>query len=307
MSAGHDEAIARIAQEHHGIFAIHHLDELRVSRQIRFGRVANGRWERMYDTVYRLAGAPVTWQGDLLAACWAGGTRAVASHRSAAALWNLPSGCTELVEVTTPRWRRARHDGLIVHESTRIDDVDRASVGNVPCTSPARTLFDLARTLTPMMLDANIDSAIRRRLVERADLIEAATRLATKGRPGGRRFRAAVDERTSGPTPESVPERKLARYLVLQGLPTPTLQFEVRTGAGELIARADLAYPAAKILIEYDSVQEHTGKLALIRDSARRNAVTELGFAVLTATVGDLADRGSRLATSIRRLQARAA
>ena len=307
MPAQHDEVIARIAQEHHGIFAIQHLDELQTTRQIRLGRIANGRWVRLYDSVYRLAGAPVTWQGALLAACWAGGTRAVASHRSAAALWELPSGNTNLVEVTTPRWRRARHDGLIVHESTRIDDVDRASVSNIPCTSPARTLFDLARTLSPMMLDANIDSAIRRRLVELDDLADVAARLATKGRPGGARFRAAVEERTGGSAPESIPERMLARYLVLQGLPKPALQFEVRTQVGELVARTDLAYPSSKILIEYDSVQEHTGKVALIRDSARRNAVTELGYAVLTATVADLADRGRRLATSVRRLQDRVA
>jgi very-short-patch-repair endonuclease len=211
--------------------------------------------------------------------------------------------------VTTKRSRASRrHEGLIVHESTRLDDVDRTAVGNIPCTSAARTLFDLARSVSPMMLDANIDSAIRRSLVEVDDLLGEATRLATKGRPGGRRFRAAVEERAGAVrVPESVPERLLAKYLVLQGLPTPTLQFEVRTSGGELVARADLAYPSSKILIEYDSIQEHTGKTALLRDSARRNAVTEQGFAVLTATVADLGDHGRRLATSVRRLQARAA
>ena len=47
------------------------------------------------------AGAPRSWKGDLLAACWAGGDRAVASHRSAAALWDLPGSATRSLEIIT--------------------------------------------------------------------------------------------------------------------------------------------------------------------------------------------------------------
>ena len=65
------------------------------------------------------------------------------------------------------------------------------------------------------------------------------------------------------------------------------------------MARVDLAYPDAGILIEYDSFQEHVGKLALVRDSARRNALTALGYVTLTATPEDLRDRASRLARTI--------
>jgi very-short-patch-repair endonuclease len=232
----------------------------------------------------------------------------MASHRSAAALWELPSGRTDRLELTCPRWRRARHADLLVHESTLIDDADAALVINIPCTSAARTLFDLARVLSPVMLDANMDSALRRGLVSIEQLEATVCRLATRGRPGGSRFRAVVAGRTAGAaSPESVPERLLARALVQQGLPEPVSQFIVRTSSGEFVARVDLAYPESRILIEYDSYQEHTGKVALVRDSARRNALTELGFTVLTATAADLADHACRLATSIRMVRRRAA
>ena len=116
-----DAAVAAIAAAHHGLFAQHHLHELEVTKHLVARRLAAGRWERLYEDVYRMAGAPPSWRASLLAACWAGGHRAVASHRSAAALWGLPSGRQDLTEITCPRWRRARHDGLVVHESMALN------------------------------------------------------------------------------------------------------------------------------------------------------------------------------------------
>jgi hypothetical protein len=48
-------------------------------------RVASGAWIRVHERVYRLPGAPLTWEQRLLAACLAAGPGAVASHRSAVA------------------------------------------------------------------------------------------------------------------------------------------------------------------------------------------------------------------------------
>ena len=206
------------------------------------------------------------------------------------------------------RWRRTRCDGLVVHESLAIDDDDDRDVrDDIPCTSIARTLFDLARKLSPVMLDANIDAALRRELVTLDELRRTSTRLATKGRPGGRKFRASVGARTATTAvSESVPERLLAGMLVRRGLPAPEHQFVVRAADGRFVARVDLAYPEWKIVIEYDSIEHHTGTAAHIRDSARRDAIGDQDFTVLTATVADLRDRGERLARLIRRRRSRA-
>jgi very-short-patch-repair endonuclease len=179
---------------------------------------------------------------------------------------------------------------------------DRDERDGVPCTSTARTLFDLARTLSPVMLNANIDTALRRELVSLDELRRTGTRLATKGRPGGRSFRAAVESRTCvAALPESVPERLLADMLVRQGLPTPVHQFVVRDRVGGFVARVDLAYPDAMVVIEYDSVEYHTGTAAHYRDAARRNAISDLDYTVLVATGADVKDRANRLAASVRR------
>jgi hypothetical protein len=307
MEPDFDGQIARLAAVQHGIISLRQVRELDPTTEAVKSRIASGRWLSPHEGVYRIAGAPVTWRSRVLAACWAGGTRAVASHTTAAALWDLPAGRTDIVEVTCPRWRRARHEGLLVHETTLIEERDRTTIESIRTTSPERTLFDLARRTRPVMLDANIDVALRLGLVTLDVLALTVERLATKGRPGGSRFRAAIASRVGGvASPESVPERLLADALVLQGLPAPTLQYEVLTSSGQFVARVDLAYPDWRILIEYDSYQEHVGKLALVRDSARRNALQELGFVVLTATAVDVRDRARRLATSVRRLRERA-
>src|SRR3954470_3166880 len=102
-----ETALQRIAESHHGLFATHHLDQLNVSRGVRVARLEAGRWRLVHDGVFRMAGSPITWRSRLMAACWAGGTRALASHRSAGALWSLPSGRTDIIELICPRSRRA--------------------------------------------------------------------------------------------------------------------------------------------------------------------------------------------------------
>ena len=308
MAGAQDDALARLASNHHAIFTAEQLITLGFSEKARQVRLSTGRWILLYDNVYRMGGAPSTWCGELLAACWAAGATAVASHRAAAALWELPSGKAPRVELTCKRWRRTRHGGLVVHESTVIEPEDRDTVDGIPCTSASRTLFDLARSLGPGMLDANIDSALRRGVVTINELRRTSARLATKGRPGGRKFRAAVDARTGAAAlPESVPERLLAHLLVRQGLPAPVHQYVVRDAAGAFVARVDLAYPEWMIVIEYDSVEHHSGTTAHIRDSTRRDAIGDLDFTVLTATMADLNDRGERLGSLIRRRRERTA
>jgi len=303
-----DAQIARIAADHHGVFAGHHLDDLDVSHKFREARIRDGRWVRIHHSVFRIAGAPVTWRGKLQGACWAGGTRAAASHRSAAELLELPAGRQNVVEISCPRWHRARHEGLVVHETTLLEPIDLTFIDGIPCTTAARTIFDLARRATPRSLDLDIDAALRRGGTSTEELVATAARLASKGRPGARRFKAVLAARAlDGAVPESPPERLLASYLVDRGLPHPVAQHVIVDRLGGFVARVDLAYPDVRLAIEYESFEHHVGKVALVRDSARRNAIVACGYTVLSATAADLADRGERIAGIVRQLFERAA
>src|SRR5262245_11875100 len=102
-------ALAELASTQHGMLAAHPLDLLGLSDDQREWMLRTRVLTRARYGAYRFTAVPPSWKGDLLAACWAGGTRAYASIRSAAALWDVPGGDRVLQEVTCPRWRRARH------------------------------------------------------------------------------------------------------------------------------------------------------------------------------------------------------
>jgi len=300
-SANLDRRLAAAGAASHGIVTARHVSQLGGDKNDRQRRLDAGRWVELYAGVYRIGGAPETWRSNLLAACWAGGPRAVASHRAAASLWGLPGG-REAVEITCPRWRRTQKDGdLVVHESRLLTAVDVTVRDAIPCTTIERTIFDLAGVAGSGTVDLAIDSALRRELTTVADLVAIGDRVAQRGRTGSARYRNAVAQRDpSQALPESEPERRLAEALVRQGLPRPTHQHVVRNALGGFIARVDLAYPDDGIVIEYESAVHHTGKVALERDSARRNAIVGCGLVALTATAEDLQDDAVRLAGVIR-------
>jgi hypothetical protein len=143
MSREADRLVTTFSETHHGVIALEQARFLGLGDDEREHRVSTGQLIEVHEGVYRPAGAPLSWKGALLAACWAGGFRAVASHRSAAAIYGLAGGRRDIAEITCPRWLRARHDGLVVHETKALEPLDIRIVDGIPTTSPDRTLFDM--------------------------------------------------------------------------------------------------------------------------------------------------------------------
>ena len=94
-----------------------------------------------------------------MAAVLACGSGAVLSHRSAAALLELRDWGGTKIDVTVPRRSRRKHDGVAVHCSTTLTDKDITVVDNIPCTTVARTLLDLAEVVTRRQLERSFDQA----------------------------------------------------------------------------------------------------------------------------------------------------
>ncbi len=299
-----DAVLALRSEPTHGVFTFADAVDVGLTRHQVQGRVDEGRWVEIHRGVYRIRGAAPTWRGDLIAACWAGGSRSVASRRSAAALHGLPGGRRDLVEITCPRWRRARHQRLVVHESTALSTIDVTVVEGIPTTTVARTLFDLGACHRVGMVELAMDRALSRGSVTLAELQATMRRLGRRGRPGGSTLRQLLDARDPGRRPtESVMETKLLQGLRACGLPEPVPQHEVWQGSA-FIGRVDLAYPEARIAIEYDSDEFHTGRGATRRDRARRHDLIAAGW--LPVDVGpqdlrrDAAAAGAAIAAALR-------
>jgi very-short-patch-repair endonuclease len=103
---------------------------------------------------------------------------------------------------------------------------------------------------------------------------------------------------------ESEMETLLLQTLRANGLPDPYVQFDIHDG-GRFVGRADAAYVAARVAIEYDSKQEHSDEFQIARDATRRNAMQAAGYAVLSARHHDLLSGGEELCKQIRALMRR--
>jgi very-short-patch-repair endonuclease len=143
-----------------------------------------------------------------------------------------------------------------------------------------------------------LDDALRRRLVTLARLRWRLDEVGGMGTPGTTVLRDLMEARSPTAVPQSVFETRLLRVLRDAGLPLPTLQHEIRHG-GRVIARVDFAYPEAKLAIEADGYQWHSGRIAFERDLARRNALTNLSWDVMHVTWSDL-EHPERIVDAIR-------
>jgi predicted transcriptional regulator of viral defense system len=295
-----DGALGQFAAQHHGVFTCAHAALLGFTRQQIARRKADARWLHRHLGSYHVAGVPPSWKGELLAACWAGGFRAVASHRSAAAVWNLAGGRRSIQEITCPRWRRARHDGLVVHESKAFDPVDAMMIEGIPVTTPERTLLDLGAVCHESVVEMALDAAEKRELVTLDSVRAAVRRLGRSGRNGVGTLRRLLDARSPDRNPpESEMETLMLQVIRRNGLPEPVTQYEIRR-ADQFVARVDAAYPQWHIAIEYDSYKHHTGQKAIDRDNDRRNKVIAAGWLPVSVTAADLRLGGPALCAAIR-------
>jgi hypothetical protein len=294
-----EHELARITEQQHGVFDRRVLDRLGFTKGERHRRVERGIWVPLYDGVFRLGGAPITWRGSLLAAVLAGGSGAAASHRGGAAVWDVPGGDRRLQELMCRRWRRAQHDGLVVHETKVLTAADVTVVDAIPVTTIERTLLDLGAVRSPNTVEMAVEAALRRELTT-IDALEATVRrLGRRGRNGAGVLRAILGLRTvDRALTESEMELRLLQVLRRNGLPEPVTQYEIWHG-GRFVARVDAAYVEWKIALEYESFAYHTGRGALVRDSARRNQIVAAQWKPIAVTWNDLVTGGHRVCADI--------
>ena len=271
------------------------LDLGMTSRQLH-DRLESGLLVPVHQGVYRLAGAARSSEQALLAACMAAGRGAVASHRSAAALWALRGVEADTPEIAFPGTRRPELRGVLVHRTDRLDPIDVSRRRRIPVTTPARTLLDLGAVVPALVVESALEDALMRGLVTFALLTATLERLGGPGRNGAGVLRALVEERDPATAPtQSVLEDRLFQLLRRAGLPEPVRQYQV---AGVLL---DGAYPDLRLGLEADSRIWHGGRLDVQRNSDKANRLLAHGWGVLHFTWFDLTRRHGYVVESVER------
>jgi hypothetical protein len=218
------------------------------------------------------------------------GATALVSHSSAVALHGLAGFRKGRIHVCTPKSGGRRAGPFVVHQVRGLGPADRRVVGGIPVVAVPLALVQVAATASPGRVEDALDDALCRRLA-RLDEVEAAC---CRGRAGSAALRAILDLWRTGELPDTVAEARLARRLRAHGLPTPRRQHPVLDGHGRLVARVDVAFPAARVAVEYDSFRWHEPRRARRDTLVRRNRLEALGWHVLVATADDRADGGER-------------
>jgi hypothetical protein len=277
--------IDRIACRQRGLITASQLDAIGLGLSGRHHEVASGRMTRIRKGVYLLVGMRPVWETIVLAAVLAAGPGAVASHITAACLWDLfdgrpPDEGQTGIHVIAPRLRR--HDGVVVHRQ-RLGDRDRTVRFSVPVTSTARTLFDLSSLVDAAQLGRCTDNALRRGLLD----LERLRRLFDEHRGPGRRrlspLREVLSERISGFDPGANEwERRMDDLWDQLGLPPARRQYVIKTRGGSY--RVDRAVVELRLAIEWVGSEFHGQRGRYSRDRIRISDLVQAGWDVLEVT-----------------------
>lgn len=279
MPADFDRRIAAIALVQHSLIRLVDVLGAGGTRSCVRQRVARGVWEFVAPGVYRIAGVPWTYEAEVLAAIFAAGDGAVASHRCAARLRGIGFRRAP-VEISIPRGRHHRPSGVQVHTSTDLSLDTISTVDGIPTTSAARTLLDLARYVRGLALTKAVEQARRAGLVTWQDLVAVLARHARQGRHGITRLRevTATGLRRDGLTDT---DAELIAYVLLKehGFDSFVLHHELRATDGELVADLDLADVEQRIDLELDG-SVHRDMEVVRRDARRDSRVRKMGWIV---------------------------
>jgi len=160
------------AQE--GFFTTQQAADAGYSAQLLVHHLKSGSVVRARRGIYRIKHYVPSEHEELVVAWLWSEQQGVLSHETALALHGLSDALPHRVHLTLPSaWRKRRFrvpENVVLHHAD-VPPNDRAWVGPVPTTSPARTLNDCATAGTsPEVLRHAAQQALRRGIVTRAEL-----------------------------------------------------------------------------------------------------------------------------------------
>lgn len=279
---------------HGGVATARQLSAV-MSRKTLAGHLRAGVIVRVWHGVYSL-GPPDTAM-RLAALDVLVGRPVVACLHTAADLHGFRTEGPGPVHILDPGVRMRPTVGLMVHQ--RVGAPLRRVAGRL-VTAPAWTAVEIARTLNRPRALATLDAALHVGACVPADLVRAADE--QKGRRGIVKVRelvAYVDGRSESPM-----ESETRLVFIDGGLPRPEVQFEIVDRCGQLW-RVDFAWPAVKVVAEYDSMEWHANAVALRHDRMKTARLQECGWTVIPIVVDDVRhhplDLVARIATHLER------
>jgi very-short-patch-repair endonuclease len=241
-------------------------------------RLEKGRLYPVHRGVYSFGFSKLAPLGRETAALLAVGGDAVLSHHSAASVWGLcpDRGDEEPVDVLTGARQVRRRSGVITHRTNRLEPREVSVCQGLPVTSPARTLRDIAGTVSMRELERAVDEALVRRIVRLQQLRDAVAQ--DKGRVGGPLLAALLEHRGKPTITRSQAEERMLE--LIRAADFPPHETNARVNGYEV----DFLWRPQRVIVEIDGYVYHSTRSAFERDRAKDAALAAAGFLVVRIT-----------------------
>jgi very-short-patch-repair endonuclease len=295
----------RLAAQQHGALTRRQLLGVGFSSDQIQRRITRGRLHRLWHGVYAVGRPLLTmlgwWHGAVLAC----GDGTLLSHDSAAALWGIrhvksgnqgEQARPRAIHVSVSATRSPRRTGIRVHRRSDLSQSEGGVCQGIPVTTPARTLIDLATLHSSDELEAWVNTADKRALIDPETLRWEIEK--RRGMHGAAALRAVLDRDTFRLT-DSELERRFLRIVRQAGLRDPLTQQWVNG------YRVDFYWPRLGLIVETDGLRYHRTATQQSRDRVRDQTHIAAGLTVLRFTHAQVAFEPESVISTLRRVASR--
>jgi hypothetical protein len=296
--------IAALAVRQHAVVSLEQLLTTGLTASAIRKRAGDRRLHRIHRGVYSLVPRPLlSCNGLYMAAVLACGPGALLSHRSAAALHDVRRADLTKIDVTVPTHAGRHHPaGVRVHRSITLRPADATAVDGIPCTTVARTLFDLTEVIDRRQCERAFDQADYLRLLDLRAIQDQLKRNPT--RRGAKVVRSILEEHYIGSTltRSEVEEAMLALSRAV-GLPPPEVNAWLDLGDGGPMIMPDFMWRAQRLIVEVDS-KYHRTKQRYESDRWRDQRTMVAGWRVVRTVDNQIKRRPGELHATVAKLLA---
>jgi hypothetical protein len=271
-----DVAIGELAGRQHGVVTLGQLQVAGLTPSAVRKRMRAGRLHRIHRGVYAVGHKRLTGHGRTMAAVLAYGSRAAASHLSAAGLHGLRADNRATTDISLPLQSARSRPGIHAHATPTLRAGDVTHCHGIPCTSVARTLLDVADIVPRRQLERAFEQAQVLRLFDLRALEDVLAH--ANGRRGTGIVRCLLSELEdeAGITANDLEDRFL-ELCRTAGLPKPAVNEWLILDDGPPV-KADFAWRRQRLIVETDGWGAHGTRQGFERDRRRDQRLRLAGW-----------------------------
>lgn len=262
--------------------------------------IAHGRLYPVFRGVYGVGHGPLGRLGRLLGATLACGPGAVVSHGTAASLLGLWDTEPQLIDVIAAVQMGRGHSGIRRRHVPQPLSRDRWLFDLVPCTSPSRTVVDVAGMVRELSLRRTVEEAAVQGML---NVPEIDAILAGPRRRGSPQLRLVLEDWRRYPATmriRSPLEARLLPLLTQWKIPIPRVNEDLALGDDTF--EIDFLWSRQHVVVETDGGKYHGHPVAQARDSRRNRILRAHGYEVRRLSWDDLERRQAQVRAELTRL-----